>query len=60
MKEKSEEKYLGDIISIDGLNMKNIKARISKGKGIVNNILTMLEGIPFGRHYFEVGIILRN
>ena len=40
--------------------MKNIKARISKGKGIVTKILTMLEGIPFGKHHFEVGIILRN
>ena len=60
MEEKSEDKYLGDIISTDGRNMKNIKARIAKGKGIVNNILTMLEGIPFGKHYFEVGIILRN
>ena len=60
VEEKSEDKYLGDIISTDGRNMKNIKARIAKGKGIVNNILTMLEGIPFGKHYFEVGIILRN
>ena len=30
------------------------------GKGIVNKIMTMLEVIPFGKHYFEVGIILRN
>ena len=60
MEEKSEEKYLGDIISTDGRNLKNIKARIAKGKGIVNKIMTMLEGIPFGKHYFEVGVILRN
>ena len=26
----------------------------------MNKIMTMLEGIPFGKHYFEVGIILRN
>ena len=57
---KSEEKYLGDMISTDGRNMKNIKARITKGKGIVNKILTVLDGIPFGKHYFEVGMFLRN
>ena len=60
MEEKSEEKYLGDIVSTDGKNLKNIKARIAKGKGIVNRILTVLDGIPFGKHYFEVGILLRN
>ena len=60
IEEKSEEKYLGDVISTDGKNIKNIKARISKGKGIVNKILTILDGIPFGRHYFEIGMLLRD
>ena len=60
MKEKEEEKYLGDVISTDGKNMKNIKARIAKGNGIVRKIITILDGIPFGQHYFEVGIRLRN
>ena len=60
MEEKDEEKYLGDVISTDGRNIKNIKARIAKGKGIVSKILTMLDGIPFGKHYFEMGILLRD
>ena len=60
MDEKTEEKYLGDVISTDGRNIKNIKARISKGTGISNKILTLLDGIPFGRHYFEIGMILRD
>ena len=60
MEEKEEERYLGDVISTDGKNVKNIKARIAKGKGIVNKIITMLDGIPFGKHYFEVGMILRD
>ena len=34
MEEKNEEKYLGDIISNDGRNLKNVKVRVSKGKGI--------------------------
>ena len=42
MEEKNEEKYLGDIISYDGRNINNIKARVSKGKGINSKILTML------------------
>ena len=60
MEEVSEDKYLGDIISNDGRNLKNIKARINKGQGIVSRIMTLLEGIQFGRHYFEVAMILRD
>ena len=60
MQLKTEEKYLGDIISSDGKNLKNIQERVNKGKGIVRNILNMLEGIPFGKYFFEVAIILRN
>ena len=48
MEEKKDERYLGDVISRDGRNLKNIKSRVNKGIGIVKNILTMLEGIPFG------------
>ena len=55
-----DEKYLGDVISTDGKNIKNIKARVAKGKGIVSRILSILEGIPFGQFYFEVALILRN
>ena len=60
MEEKDDEKYLGDVISNDGRNLKSKKARIAKVKGIVSKIMTILEGIPFGNHYFEVAIMLRN
>ena len=60
MKEKHEEKYLGDIISKDGRNLKNIKARINKGKGIARKIHNILEGVPFGQLYFQVAILLRK
>ena len=60
MEEKDSERYLGDVISKDGENIKNIQARVSKGTGIVRNILTMLDGIPFGKYHFEAGVILRN
>jgi hypothetical protein len=39
MEEKEEEKYLGDVLSKDGRNLKNIQARVNKGKGIVKKIL---------------------
>ena len=51
---------MGDIISTDGKNMKNIKARVIKGKTIVKRIFTILEGIPLGRRYYEVAILLRD
>ena len=60
MEEKEEEKYLGDILSKDGKNIKNIKARVSKGTGIVNRIMTLLNGIPVGKFYFEIALMLRN
>ena len=60
MEEVIEEKYLGDILSEDGRNMKNILARVSKGVGITNNIMSILEEICFGNYHFEVAVQLRN
>ena len=60
MEEIDEAKYLGDLISKDGRNIRNIKLRVNKGKGIVQKIIHILEGIPFGKLYFEVAMILRN
>ena len=54
------EKYLGDIISCDGRNWKNILSRRSKGVGIVDQIFKILEGTIFGPYIFEVGLILRQ
>ena len=57
MENKENEKYLGDILSSDGRNIKNVKARVSKGTCIISRILVMLEGIPFGPFYYQVGVI---
>ena len=60
MEEVKDEKYLGDILSADGKNAKNIKERVSKGMGIIANILNILDLICFGPFTFEIAILLRN
>ena len=55
-----EEKYLGDIITVDGKNTKNIEARVGKAQGIIKQIKEMLEEMFFGGYMFEVAITLRN
>ena len=60
MEEKDEERYLGDIISTDGKNIKNIKARVIKGKAIINRIFTILNELLLGRRYYEIGIFFPN
>ena len=60
MPEVTEETYLGDILSCDGKNAKNLKSRISKGIGIVNQITNLMERISFGQHHFEIAILLRD
>ena len=60
MQNSTEEAYLGDIISSDGKNTKNIKDRISKGVGITTKILNLLEMVCFGPYLFEIAILLRE
>ena len=60
MQQVKDDKYLGDILSCDGRNTKNIKDRISKGVGIMTNIFNLLEVLSFGQHHFEIAVMLRN
>ena len=43
-----------------GRNIKSIKSRVNKGIGIVNKIISILDAIPFGNHYFEIALLLRS
>ena len=52
--------YLGDIISSNGSDELNIKSRISRGHGILNDIFTILNSTCFGPHYFEIALLLRQ
>ena len=60
VEEVSDEKYLGDIISKDGKNSKNIKARVAKALGSIKQIMEILENICFGPYQFQVALVLRN
>ena len=60
MESVDHEKYLGDIISKDGKNSKNIAARKNRGIGVVNQVMNILEEICFGKYHFQVAMILRN
>ena len=60
MSKVSEIKYLGDIISSDGKNSKNIKERVSKGYGAVNQIMNILQTLNFGNYTVEMALLLRN
>ena len=52
--------YLGEIVSHDLSNRKNIMSKAAKGKAVVRDILQILEGVYFGEHYFEALKLLRE
>ena len=48
------------MISADGSNTANIKARVSKGNGILSQIRNYLETVSLGAHYFKIALLLRE
>ena len=52
--------YLGDIVSGDGRNTRNVKNRIGKGLGIISDIINILEKVTLGEHYFATALLLRE
>ena len=59
-KMENVDTYLGDVISKDGKNTKNVEARTSKGLGILGHIMDVLKRVNFGGHYFKIAITLRE
>ena len=60
MMEVQEKKYLGDIISSDGTNRKNIKDRTDKAVGNVNKIVSSLQERPYGKHSYLAASLMRD
>ena len=58
--EVTSDVYLGDEISADGSNKKNIARRIAKGQGKIAEILALLDKVSLGVHYFEIAVLLRE
>ena len=56
----TDEMYLGDLLSSDGKNTKNIRNRISKGIGLISQIMNLIESVSFGPHYFDIAMLLRE
>ena len=54
------QKYLGQIVSADGKNSKNIEKMRNKGIGIKNRVIQMLEEMPGGKFHFSIALIYRN
>ena len=60
MKEAKSEKYLGGIIDSSGSIQATIERRISKGQGIVSEIMSIINEIPLGRHKIYVALKIRE
>jgi hypothetical protein len=60
MENVEKDKYLGDIISTDGSNLKNVMSRRDKSVGANKQICTMLSDMCFGPFHFEAALIFRD
>ena len=60
MEKVDSDKYLGDILSASGSNTLNLKDRVGKGIGKINEIISILETISFGYQYFKIVVLLRE
>ena len=60
IEQTEEETYSGDIITIDGKNVKNIEAKVAKAQAIIKQIKCILEEMSFGNYLFKGAVILRN
>ena len=49
------EKYLGNLLASEGMNKKNINAKVSKGIGMVSQTMNILNQVSLGSFY-----VLRN
>ena len=60
MNKKDHETYLGDVISSNGNNEKNIESKANQGVGAVSQIFAMVSQVSLGHFYFEIALMLRD
>ena len=60
MGEVEFDDYLGDVIANDGKNKKNLQKRLSRGTGVITQIMSILELVSFGQHYVDIALLLRE
>ena len=51
---------MGDVVSRDGSNLKNVRSRVGKGIGIISQIMSILETVSFRKYYFQIAMTLRE
>ena len=51
---------MGDILTTDGRIDQNITERYNKGMGKINEIMSMLQEVSFGPHYFQMAMLFRE
>ena len=52
--------YLGDCITSDGKNTRNVQLRTRKGLSIVCHIMRIIRTVSFGLHSFDIALLLRE
>ena len=60
MMEVNIDDYLGDVVTNEPNMKMNVKKRISKGFGIISQIMNMIEKLSLGFFYFKIALLLRN
>ena len=60
MKKSSKQRYLGDLLVTSGKIDDNIEDRFAKGMGIINQIMSLLREVSFGRYFFKMAVMFRN
>ena len=60
VEEVIDDTYLGDVISADGTNKKNLQKRILRGSGIISQIMNLLDTVCHGHNYIDTALLLRE
>ena len=58
IKTVEDQIYLGEVLSRDRKNSKNIDCKIARGKGIVHEILMILNKVYFGSNLFKALMLM--